>query len=137
MAITRPTTKTVISTTAWGWPVTDAVNANTADLAALKPGAWIQATMQNGWTHFAGQPISYRKVGDVVSIRGRASGSATWVAIFTLPVGYRPPYDVIFAVGGVNSSWFTTTVQVAATGIVNSMATLTDIAPVLSFSITP
>lgn len=38
MAITKPVTKTLISTTAWGIPITDAVNANTDDVASLK--AW-------------------------------------------------------------------------------------------------
>lgn len=38
MAITRPVTKTLISTTAWGIPITDQVNADAADIVSLK--AW-------------------------------------------------------------------------------------------------
>lgn len=37
MAIARPITKTVISTAAWGIPITDAVNANTAQLLGALP----------------------------------------------------------------------------------------------------
>lgn len=38
MAVNRPTTKTIISTTGWGIPITDQVNANTNALAALTAG---------------------------------------------------------------------------------------------------
>lgn len=99
MAIVRPVTKTIISTTAFGVPVADAVNANTDGLAALQPGAWIAPTLLNGWVNFASgwQVVQYRKVGDRVEIRGMVRSGTVNQAIFTLPVGFRPIALMYFA----------------------------------------
>lgn len=96
MAINRPTTKTIISTAGWGIPITDQVNLNASDIAALKTAPWINASYLNGWTTFTGyQPAAYRKIGDMVQVRGIiALGSMNAVA-FILPTGYRPPMDLI------------------------------------------
>lgn len=94
MAITRPVTKTLISTTAWGIPVTDQVNANTTALAALQPTAWTLLPVVNGWLYEGGgvHAGSYRKVGDMVQIRGglTRTGLLQNAAVFQLPVGFRP-----------------------------------------------
>lgn len=93
MAITRPVTKTLISTAAWGIPITDQVNANAAAIANNAPTAWVTATLQNGFTVLSGYAApAYRKVGDVVQIRGSVAGGAVVQTLFVLPVGFRPPY---------------------------------------------
>ena len=56
-------------------------------------------TFNTGWGNFGGSTgsVQYRKVGDLVFLRGlaaRTSGSATVIA--TLPVGYRPPATYYF-----------------------------------------
>ena len=65
------------------------------------PPGWMPVTFTNGFYNYGGtyQTCQYRKVGDVVYLRGlaaRASDSA--LPMFTMPVGFRPPADVIFTV---------------------------------------
>ena len=85
MAIARPVTKTIISTTAFGIPVVDWINANT-------PTPWVNITLQNGWTTGgAFQTAQYRKIGDNVVVRGVIRGGTMGVIAFNLPAGYRPP----------------------------------------------
>ena len=115
MAISRPTTKTKISTTEWGWPITDAVNANSTDIAALKAAtavtAWVNCTMQNGWVAYSVAP-AYRKVGDIVYLRGNANGGTKNTVVFTLPVGFRPVAAanyIIYQWPSVPSSCFAST----------------------------
>jgi hypothetical protein len=57
--------------------------------------SWIQATLVNGWVT-SGVVPSYRRIGDIVYLRGAASGTAASAGstILTLPVGYRPPANV-------------------------------------------
>lgn len=54
MAITRPTTKTIISTTGWGIPITDEVNRMTPYVASTNPKGFIQkktvGTTSGGYT---------------------------------------------------------------------------------------
>jgi len=67
-------------------------------------GAWVDVvpwnavTFQNSWVNFGSgyQDAQYRKVGDIVYIRGWVKGGAAGVAMFTLPAGYRPPAYVHF-----------------------------------------
>lgn len=64
--------------------------------AAVAPTAWTAVTFQNSWVNFGGgyQAMQYRKVGDMVQLRGTiAAGTVTAVG-FTLPVGFRPPANV-------------------------------------------
>ena len=54
---------------------------------------WTAVTFQNSWANYGAgyQGVEYRKVGDMVQLRGvlnTAGTSAT--AAFTLPVGFRP-----------------------------------------------
>lgn len=80
MVLVRPVTRTRISTETFGHPVFDWITANT-------PTAWTTATLQNGWVHE--YPMQYRKVGDVVFIRGTIKDGTMNSNITTLPVGYR------------------------------------------------
>jgi hypothetical protein len=112
MAIARPTTKTIISTTGWGIPITDAVNQNTTDIAAMKPTAWTAVTFLNGWHDFGGgyQTAQYRKVGDIVYVRGTIANSGTPPSVcFTLPAGFRPLATMMFP-----AAIFTTQRQILA-----------------------
>lgn len=61
--------------------------------------AWTNVTYNTGWGNYSTghHPISYKKVGDLVYLRGvavRTSGSDP--VICTLPSGYRPNLSVIF-----------------------------------------
>lgn len=122
MAIARPTTKTKISTTEWGWPVTDAVNLNTTDIAALKSatavGAWVDFSFQNGWINDPGtQSCQYRKIGDIVYLRGRCKGGAISSVITTFPVGFRPPANIdMTTVVYNNTTWIGAQTFIQATG---------------------
>jgi autotransporter adhesin len=108
MAINRPTTKTIISTAQWGVPITDAVNANTTDVAALKTAtnvtAWSNLPLKNGFSNFSGTWTGgqYRKVGtNTVQLRGMITTGVAWTQSqtpFTLPVGYRPLLTITFLV---------------------------------------
>jgi hypothetical protein len=55
--------------------------------------AWTAPTFQNSWHDFGSgyQVAQYRKVGDIVYLRGWVQGGATTVAMFILPAGFRPP----------------------------------------------
>lgn len=73
---------------------------STFDRAVAKPEAWTAVTWQNSWTDYAGfQSVQYRKVGDMVQVRGvGAPGTTTsGTTVFTLPTGYRPPATVMTA----------------------------------------
>lgn len=89
MAITVPVTGSEISATAFGAPVANALNA-------IEPTAWTNVTFQNGWVNFGApyQNVQYRKIGDIVYVRGMMkSGTINQIA-FTLPAGFRPPAEV-------------------------------------------
>jgi hypothetical protein len=60
---------------------------------------WQAVTYENGWTDYsASEPVGYRKVGDIVYLRGRPSGeNMTGLTAFTLPVGFRPANLVALA----------------------------------------
>ncbi|MCG7410135.1 hypothetical protein MH117_22225 [Paenibacillus sp. ACRRX] len=53
---------------------------------------WVKPTLLNGWTAFEHLPVGYRKIHDVVKLKGRlASGSVGLnIPAFVLPEGYRP-----------------------------------------------
>jgi hypothetical protein len=137
MAIVRPITKTKIQTLEWGIPITDEVNRLTTLTGSNVPTAWVTATLQNGFTHFAGAPLQYRKRGDMVDIRGRVDGSADWLAIFTLPVGYRPPKDQQFIVPCVNTVWTAGIMQITTVdGAFVKGSVGTSWSPLFSYSVT-
>lgn len=86
-----------------------------ASINALLPTAWTTVgAFQNGWGNYFGgyHAAAYRKVGDVVELRGlvqggTVSGSGTGT-IFTLPSGFRPAFAELFptiagnAIGRIN-----------------------------------
>ncbi len=77
----------------------------------LDPTVWTAPTLAGTWANTAGvQAAQYRKVGDVVSLRGAVSGGTG--TIFTLPVGFRPPADLRFGTSA-NAAFGTVTITTA------------------------
>jgi len=68
------------------------------------PPAWTPVTFANGWTNFPGseQPAQYRKIGDVVYLRGVITGGTMQQSAFILPVGFRPPNRTYKSGGAVS-----------------------------------
>ena len=68
------------------------------DITTVAPGPtqdtpWTGVTFQNGWANYGSgyQTCQYRKIGDVVQLRGVATNATGNTVAFTLPAGYRPP----------------------------------------------
>jgi hypothetical protein len=60
---------------------------------------WITPTLNSGFTSLDTTqygPIQYRKIGNLVNIQG-LTGQSSVAVVFTLPEGFRPPVDVLFA----------------------------------------
>ena len=67
---------------------------------------WITATLLNNYTHYDTTqygPVRYRKIGNIVNIQGITTQNAANSAIFQLPVGFRPPTQIILAVHNANN----------------------------------
>jgi hypothetical protein len=69
-------------------------------LSTVTPTAWTAVTFQNSWANYGSgwQTAQYRKIGDIVYLRGLIAGGASATTAFTLPVGFRPPSSLLFAV---------------------------------------
>lgn len=74
---------------------------------------WTAATLESNYvttgtlqsTVLSGYAVpGYRKVAGVICLRGAARCTGAGAKMFTLPTGYRPEYDTIFAVPCMNSS---------------------------------
>lgn len=63
------------------------------------PTDWTPVTFTNSWVNFGGvyNTCQYRKVGDIVYLRGLMSSGTIGLASFTLPAGFRPPADLYFS----------------------------------------
>jgi hypothetical protein len=71
------------------------VTAIETDLLAAK--SWTAPTLTNSWANYGSgyNPAGYRKTTDgMVHVRGLIASGTMAVAAFTLPTGYRPPYDM-------------------------------------------
>lgn len=105
--------------TAWGNAVADAVNANTT---ARTPGAWTALTLTNGWQSYGSgyQVAQYRKVGDMVQVRGlvKNTGISPPSTLAVLPTGHRPPANLQFAQEGSGAHAF---VEASSGGNLNFM----------------
>lgn len=93
MPIPYPVSKTIISTTQWGIPVTDEVNRLATAELANRPTPWAAVSFLSGWNNYGQgfQTCQYRKIGDVVYLRGLMTGGAMAQFAFVLPSGFRPP----------------------------------------------
>lgn len=74
------------------------------DSMAGPPSAWTAPTLLNSWANYGGgyQTPEYRKIGDIVYLRGIIGGGTLSSQAFTLPTGHRPPLQVQF--GKIGSS---------------------------------
>lgn len=99
MAITVPKDGDIISAGTFGIPVANEVNRMTP-IATVTP--WADLALQNGYANEAGfQKAQYRKIGDVVYLRGSITVATTNTAyVFTLPAGFRPIVGQRFFGGG-------------------------------------
>jgi hypothetical protein len=87
---------------------------------------WLVPTLLNGWVNFSGSavPAGYRKEGDWVYLRGFLKDGID-NTIFTLPVGYRPPYTMHYPV--VTTTAGTSHVNVTSSGgVVGNPAVVVD-----------
>lgn len=73
---------------------------------------WITPTLTSNFTNNSTQPIQYRKIGKMVEISGTCSPSKTltsstsYIAMFTLPEGFRPSKRVVVNCKGSSvASW--------------------------------
>lgn len=73
-------------------------------LASIIP-PWLTPTLINSWVNFGGgeQDLQYRKVDDMVQIRGVVKSGAIGSVIAVLPVGYRPPSPLGFGVSSAGA----------------------------------
>lgn len=80
-----------------------AMERRIADLeraAGRLAASWIAVTFAGTWANFGGgyNNVQYRKIGDIVYVRGLATGGAAAPStICTLPAGFRPPASVLWA----------------------------------------
>lgn len=96
MPITRPITRTLISTTGWGIPITDEVNALRTLINSMQPTAWVGLPYVGGWVDSGApwQAGQYCKIGTQVYIRGVMKNGGLNGSYANLPVGFRPPADL-------------------------------------------
>ena len=78
-----------------GWFYCEDIGPNSSPALPIPetPPAWTPLTLQSGWTAIAGEVPSYRKIGDVVSLRGSALITGPYQVgypLTTLPAGFRP-----------------------------------------------
>lgn len=102
--------------------------------------AWTAATLQNSWVNYGSgyETAAYRRVGDMVQLRGLIKNGSLNVPLMTLPVGFRPPQKLLCIVK--DSGTVPSRVDVDPSGTVvpgseanNGLLSLAQI----SFSITP
>jgi len=82
---------------------------------AAPPSVWTTITLMNGFYSSTGSLVQYRKIGDVVELRGQAErpgGGDSSQPMFNLPAGCTPPADVVHPVNvviggvwGANGLW--------------------------------
>ena len=103
MAITVPIAGQEASAELFGIPVANEVNRMSPLVVA--PTAWTNATLQNNWVNLGGSysPAGYRKIGDIVYLRGTVKTGTLGVPMFTLPVGYRSPYIMLTGTGATDA----------------------------------
>ena len=91
----------------------------------MTPEAWTAVTFQNGWAN-AGDPLQaaqYRlEPGGIVRIRGSVVDSTSGT-IFTLPAGYVPPANLLFAVDTSGDAAISLNVQSTGAVTVNVSGT--------------
>lgn len=94
-----PASSVVLAEIAVGAGVTSIVTANITDkrpylrLNGYGDLGWSTPALLNAWTVYAGNTIGYIRSGNLVTVKGIATGGTIGAAVFNLPVGYRPSYS--------------------------------------------
>lgn len=103
------------------WP---AIGLRAGDAAWSTVGASGKPAYQNGWTGQSGDLVAYRRspTGDV-TIVGRAVPGSANVAIFTLPIGYRPSRDLTDLITKAQGTGVFSTLDILANGQVIARGT--------------
>jgi hypothetical protein len=88
------------------------------DIAARMPGEWTAVTFTNSWVDFGAgyQAVQYRKVGDMVELRGTMKNGTLGATAFTLPAGHLPPAYIPFTCPNSAGTHIVAYVTVDATG---------------------
>ena len=98
MPIAIPVAGAEITAEAFGIPITNEVNRMSPLVVASTAWVTLPFNTANGWRAAGGyQAPQYRKVGDIVYLRGTAERSPNTPldgAIATLPAGFRPPATI-------------------------------------------
>lgn len=92
-------------TTAEAWNANHWTATTMADEIANKQdkitdSGWVNLPLETGYGYESWAPVSYRKIGDFVYLRGLLKPTSSWTAntkIGTLPSGYRPFGNIQFA----------------------------------------
>ena len=85
---------------------------------------WIAPTLLNGWINYGSglAPAGYRKIRDIVYLRGMIKSGTVGASAFALPAAYQPPQAIQFPATTGAFSWITVGTDVTissgpATGI--------------------
>lgn len=110
MPLKRPVAGDPVVVEDFGQPVYDYIVAN-------QPTAWVNMTYLNSWRTYPGyQALQYRKIGDIVYLRGFVQSPGTATAMATLPSGFWPPMTLEFASAYYSGSRIVIAVSVSNNG---------------------
>jgi hypothetical protein len=106
------------------------------------PPAWTPLTPVSGWSNVGAgaAPLSYRKIGDVVQLRGELNYNIGANPFATLPVGFRPAYGQTFNGVVRISPYPSIAIAVGADGTIGAygLSSAVDFGiGTISFSVTP
>lgn len=115
MAIAVPVAATALSVASFGKPVVDEINRITPITTVT---AWTTPTFTNNWVNAGGsQAAQFRKIGDVVYLRGAISNGTMATSAFTMPAGFRPPAETYFSTGSwTGTAWVIARLRALADG---------------------
>jgi len=114
MAITVPQPGQEISATDFGAPVANQLNG-------IAPTVWTALPLSNSWVPDAGSPVQYRKIGDIVYIRGIARNGVITTGTIgaTLPTGFRPPQNgQLMTISHNGTSWLLAELDIITDGTI-------------------
>lgn len=117
----------------WNGSTTFGVRVDSARVAdSCTDSGWITATLVNGFTHNAGSALRYRKVGNIVYVKGTVDHTtppAINLVITTLPAGFRPSLGETHLELWITNSNFTSSLRTV------SVTTAGDISLVFTYDI--
>lgn len=86
----------------------------------------IPATLLNGWVNYLNTycVAAYQKKNDIVYVQGLVRSGTVGGVIMNLPVGYRPPNDLIIGVDGSGAANSNRILEVRANGDIAEMSNI-------------